>query len=104
MGMIGQEREGITGRSCIGKNGRTAVEKVFPVIVIEEYLFPFDTPNYDMVKYTGCIKPWLSWHRRTVTSRASACQDDSYLVMDVPLSHFSLPSAPRKPGTGTSTP
>jgi hypothetical protein len=38
-----------------------------------------------MVKDTGCIKSRPSWHAWTVASRASACQDLSYLVMDVPM-------------------
>jgi len=62
MKMIRDQSPGVTGSLLIGQDIPEPIQKPNPVRIVLKYLFPFDTPDNNVVNSSGCIDSRLSWH------------------------------------------
>jgi hypothetical protein len=55
MGMVGKQRPGQkAGTGFLGKVPQTS-HKIFPILIIPEYRFPFNSANHHMMQRSGLI-------------------------------------------------
>ena len=62
MGMVLYEHPRITGSLSLGQEFCQAIEKIFSIPVVYEYLSTLYPPDHDVMQHTGRVQPSLPWH------------------------------------------
>ena len=72
--MVREERPCVTGGLSLGQELSQAVQHIFPIFIIREYLSTLYPPDHDLVQDTGRVQASLSWHAEKLKQNATFCQ------------------------------